>query len=148
MLAVLVLTILFFHFSKNTSFDTNMHHINYMTKEQEQKFQQLIEGIDSNTCTLYCIAEGSTLDEALENNEKIFAKTHGWASIQQVNGIGNFMPSTATQEKRLKRWHQFWKDKKEPFFRNLDKALCQLPSNPAKTSSTKNMKFKISNTLI
>lgn len=125
MLAVLVLTILFFHFSKNTSFDTNMHHINYMTKEQEQKFQQLIEGIDSNTCTLYCIAEGSTLDEALENNEKIFAKTHGWASIQQVNGIGNFMPSTATQEKRLKRWHQFWKDKKEPFFRNLDKATAE-----------------------
>ena len=102
-----------------------------MTKEQEQKFQQLIEGIDTNTCTLYCIAEGSTLDEALEYNEKIFAKTHGWASIQQVNGIGNFMPSTATQEKRLKRWHQFWKDKKEPFFRNLDKAAAENGFVPA-----------------
>ena len=125
MLAVVVLTIIFFHFSKHTSFDTNMHHINYMTKEQEQKFQQLIEGIDSNTCTLYCIAEGSTLDEALEYNEKIHVDTHGRAALQQVNGIGNFMPSTATQEKRLQRWNQFWKDKKETFFQNLDNAAAE-----------------------
>ncbi len=139
MLAVIVLTILFFHFSKRTSFDTNMHHINYMTKEQEQKFQQLIEGIDTNTCTLYCIAEGSTLDEALEYNEKIYVETHAHAALQQINGIGNFMPSTVTQEKRLKRWNQFWKDKKEPFFQNLDKAATENGFVPTAFQPCKNI---------
>lgn len=131
MIAVVVLTILFYHFSGRTSFDTNMHHINYMTKEQKEAFQQLLAESDTNTCTVYCIAEGNTLDEALEYNEKIFAKTHGWASLQQVNGVGNFMPSTATQQKRIERWNQFWKDKKETFFQNLDKASAENGFSPA-----------------
>ena len=125
MIAVVVLTILFWHFSSRTSFDTNMHHINYMTEEQKEAFQQLLVESDTNTCTVYCIAEGNTLDEALEYNEKIFAKTHGSMSLQQINGIGNFMPSIATQQKRLERWNQFWKDKKENFFLNLDKAAAE-----------------------
>lgn len=125
MVAVVALTILFWHFSSRTSFDTNMHHINYMTNEQKEAFQQLLAESDTNTCTVYCIAEGNTLDEALEYNEKIFAKTHGSMSIQQINGVGNFLPSTATQQKRIERWNQFWKDKKENFFLNLDKAAAE-----------------------
>ncbi len=63
MIAVVVLTILFYHFSGRTSFDTNMHHINYMTKEQKEAFQQLLAESDTNTCTVYCIAEGNTMDK-------------------------------------------------------------------------------------
>ena len=137
--AVLVLTLVFFHFGKHASFDTDMHHINYMTEEQKAAFQQLLAESDTNMNTVYCIAEGNTLDEALEYNEKIFAKTHGWASLQQVNGIGNFMPSTVTQQKRLEHWHQFWKDKKEHFFRNLDKAAAENGFAPAAFQPCKNI---------
>lgn len=131
MVAVVALTILFWHFSSRTSFDTNMHHINYMTNEQKEAFQQLLAESDTNTCTVYCIAEGNTLDEALEYNEKFFAKTHGCMSLQQINGVGNFLPSTATQQKRIERWNQFWKDKKENFFLNLDKAAAENGFSPA-----------------
>ena len=139
MLAVIVLTIVFFYFSRHTSFDTNMHHINYMTEEQKQMFQQLVSESDTNTCTVYCIAEGNTLDEALEYNEKINVETHGRASLQQINGIGNFMPSTATQQKRLERWNQFWRDKKETFFQNLDKAAAENGFSPIAFQPCKNI---------
>lgn len=65
MLAIVVLTVVFYYFSGRTSFDTNMHHINYMTDEQREKFEQLLAESDSNSRTIYCIAEGTSLDEAL-----------------------------------------------------------------------------------
>ena len=139
MLAVIVLTIFFYHFSKRTSFDTNMHHINYMTEEQQKAFQQLIAESDTNTCTLYCIAEGRTLDEALEYNEKICVETHGSTFLQQINGIGNFMPSTATQQIRLTRWNQFWEERKDTFIQNLDKAATENGFSPIAFQPCKNI---------
>ena len=124
MVAVVVLTILFYHFSSRTSFDTNMHHINYMTEEQKAAFQQLLAESDTNTCTVYSIAEGNTLDEALEYNEEIVETCHG-ASLQQISGIGNFLPSKTMQEKRLALWNQFWEGRKDTFIQNLDNAAAE-----------------------
>ena len=139
MLAVIALTIVFFYFSGRTSFDTNMHHINYMTEEQKQSFQQLIAESDTNMRTVYCIAEGHTLDEALEYNEKIYIETHGRASLLQINGIGNFMPSTATQQERLNRWYQFWEGRKDSFIQNLDKAATENGFSPIAFQPCKNI---------
>ncbi|MBO4656074.1 MAG: 1-acyl-sn-glycerol-3-phosphate acyltransferase [Bacteroidales bacterium] len=155
MVAVVVLTIVFYHFSSRTSFDTDMHHINYMTEEQRQAFEKLLASstssdteIDSDgklkvepieTTTLYCIAEGNTLDEALEYNEKIVVETNGRASLQQINGIGNFMPSKAMQGKRLALWNQFWKGKKDTFLQNLDKAAAENGFSPLAFQPCKNI---------
>ena len=139
MVAVVVLTILFYHFSSRTFFDTNMHHINYMTEEQKEAFQQLIAESDTNTCTVYCISEGNTLDEALEYNEKIYAKTHGHAFIQQISGIGNFLPSSSVQQEKIKRWNNFWKDKKDIFFQNLDNAAAENGFSPIAFQPCKNI---------
>ena len=139
MVAVVVLTIVFYHFSGRTSFDTNMHHINYMTEEQRNTFQQLIAESDSKSCTMYCIAEGHTLDEALEYNEKIYVETHSLAFLQQMNGVGNFMPSKILQEKRLELWHQFWKVRKDSFIQNLDKAAAENGFSPAAFQPCKNI---------
>ena len=155
MLAVVVLTILFYYFSGRTSFDTNMHHINYMTEEQQKAFEKLlasstnsdaVTNLDGNmvvepveTTTLYCIAEGRTLDEALEYNEIIYLETQGRAALQQINGIGNFMPSIATQQKRLERWNQFWKERKDTFIHNLDQAAIQNGFVPVAFQPCKNI---------
>ena len=139
MLAVIALTIVFFYFSGRTSFDTNMHHINYMTEEQKQSFKELIAESDTNMRTVYCIAEGHTLDEALEYNEKIYIETHGRASLLQINGIGNFMPSAATQQERLNRWYQFWEGRKDSFIQNLDKAATENGFSPIAFQPCKNI---------
>ena len=132
MVAIVVLTVVFYLFSSRTAFDTNMHHINYMTDEQREKFEQLLAESDSNSRTIYCIAEGSTLDEALQHNElvqKEYQKHSFW--IGQLNGVGQFLPSFATQQEKIDRWNQFWQDKKEGFFQNLDKAATTNGFSPA-----------------
>ena len=126
MVAIVVLTVLFYHFSGRTSFDTNMHHINYMTEEQREKFQQLLAENDTNNRTIYCIAEGTTLDEALQHNETLVETCHGaYLQGNQLTGIGRFMPSTQLQQEKIERWNNFWQERRETFIANLDKAAIQ-----------------------
>lgn len=125
---IVVLTIVFNIFSARTSFDTNMHHINYMTKEQQAAFEQLRAASDTNLRTLYCIAEGKSMDEALANFERTRATLRRFEAnehVRKISGIGPYLPSQATQAERIQRWNRFWENKRERFFSDLDKAALQ-----------------------
>lgn len=127
---IVALTVMFAFFSKRTSFDTDMHHINYMTKEQQTEFARLRAAADTSVNTVYCIAEAETLDGALEQNEKVqdhiqklMRQTDGFRTYtKSISGIGTFLPSKACQKQRLSRWNQFWNIHQKQFFADLDKA--------------------------
>ncbi len=124
---VLALTIVFYVFSTRTTFDTNMHNINYMTKEQRAQFDKLRAEADTSVCTVYCIAEGHTLEEALSHQEDAattLRKLQG-NGVRNVSGIGRFLPSKQMQQERIDRWNQFWQDRREPFCNALDQAAQQ-----------------------
>lgn len=58
---ILALTVVFGYFSMRTSFDANMHSINYMTAEQEQLLANLHASAGINdTSNVYIVTEGDT----------------------------------------------------------------------------------------
>lgn len=127
-LPVIILTVVFFFFSKRTSFETNMHAINYMTDEQRDAFDKLVAETDTTTLTLYCIAEGKDVDEALSNNETasmIIQSLANSGKIKKISGVGVFLPSQAVQIERLKLWDDFWQDKRENFLSEFDAAAIE-----------------------
>ena len=99
----LVLTAVFWWLSRGISFDADMHHINYMTPEQERGFAILEEmGASADgSSTVYVVASGATPEEALQRSEAI-APLLGDAS-----GLGAFLPSKQEQAKRIARWNAF-----------------------------------------
>lgn len=108
-----VLTIIFAYFSLDTSFDSDMQHINYMTDQQRDDIKTLQSSIadhDSLT-TMYAVAEGSNINEALKNNELMINKMHSDLSKvkYKVSGINNFLPSASLQRQRIEKWNKFWK---------------------------------------
>lgn len=122
---VVALTVVFYIFSSRTSFDTNMHHINYMTKEQKAAFEKLRSEADTNVRTLYCIAEGQNLNEALSSYEQSSATLHALESnpyVKNISGIGNFLPSKEMQAERIQRWNKFWEGRRDRFCSDLDHA--------------------------
>lgn len=136
-IGIVVLTIVFAVFSKRTAFDTNMHHINYMTKEQQAEFAKLRAAADTTVNTVYCIAEGKTLEEALQNNEKVQhtldllqSKNFFQKEIKSSSGIGRFLPSKEMQQQRIERWNQFWDSRRDQFCANLDRAATANGFNP------------------
>ena len=127
---IVVLTVVFYLFSTRTAFDTDMHHINYMTKEQRAAFDKLRAEADTAVQAVYCIAEGKSLDEALQHQEdaqQVLQQLSGRndSPVTQVSGVGHFLPSRAEQQARLDRWNQFWQGRKDEFCRNLDRAATQ-----------------------
>ena len=99
----LIVTAVLFWLSRGISFDADMHHINYMTPEQERGFAILEEmGASADgASTVYVVASGATAEEALQCNEALAPL------LQSASGLGTFLPSQREQAKRLARWNAF-----------------------------------------
>ena len=108
----LVLTVVFAYFSFDTEFDSNMSHINYMSSRQRadmEYFGREIMGA-SEDFTVYAVAEGGTLDEALKRSEALLpfldSLKHSLV-IEDYTSCHKFICSTVEQERRLALWHAF-----------------------------------------
>lgn len=114
---VVILTAVFSWFSLDTEFDSNMAHINYMTKEQRldmEYFQTLTANDTTDNCqTLYVVSSGKNYDEALEGalakQSRIdsLLKTGKATSLESMVG---FVTSKKEQARRLAKWED-WKQR-------------------------------------
>lgn len=97
-LAFLALTVVFAVLIGRTSFDSDMHNINYMTPEESRGFEVLASmgGDRSGEDLIYCVAEAPEADEALGLMEE-------WGE----SAITAFIPSGAEQARRIERWNAF-----------------------------------------
>ena len=108
----LAVTAVLFWLSRGISFDADMHHINYMTPEQERGFAILEEmGASADgASTVYVVASGATAEEALQCNEALQAAVDAGASTGSAtgfSGLGTFLPSKKEQAVRIARWNAF-----------------------------------------
>ena len=115
----LVLTVVLFWLSRGISFDADMHHINYMTQEQERGFT-ILEEMGASTdgsSTVYVVASGKTAEEALQCNEALAPL------LQDATGIGAFLPSQKEQASRIDRWNAFFESHLDLSDRMIDAGL-------------------------
>ena len=108
---VCLLTLLFAYFSQQTTFDTNLQHINYMTDMQradQEAFQRLLG--QEGKVPVYVATEGHSWEEALQRREAIqpqLARIIHQDTQAHWQQIGPYLPSQAEQQRRLERWRQF-----------------------------------------
>ena len=115
----LAVTAVLWWLSRGISFDADMHHINYMTPEQERGFALLEEmGASADgASTVYVVASGQTPEEALQCNEALAPL------LQDASGLGTFLPSKQEQAKRLARWNAFLEARPDLSDRIIDAGL-------------------------
>ena len=131
---ILVLTVVFFCFSFNTSFETDMHKINYMTKEQRATFDRLVAESDTSVQTVYCVAEGTSPEQALRNYEEVsplMTKMLSDSVIVRQSGVSVFLPSQEKQGERLELWRDFWSSRRETFLADFEAEVAASGFNPA-----------------
>ena len=139
----LAVTAVLYWLSRGISFDADMHHINYMTPEQERGFAILEEmgaseqergfaileemGASADgASTVYVVASGATAEEALRCNEALQAAVDAGASTGSAtgfSGLGTFLPSKQEQAKRLARWNAFLEARPDLSDRIIDAGL-------------------------
>jgi 1-acyl-sn-glycerol-3-phosphate acyltransferase len=124
MWSVLILTCVFLYLSRFTTFEPDMHAINYMTDGQREDMRymmQLLEKRDRDV--VYLVSEGATLDDALAASERNACLLdtlvrRGW--IESVAGTGVFLASRAEQQRRIDRWNAFRRSRGEWLLQQLD----------------------------
>ncbi len=105
---IIGLTMVFGYFSTGTSFDSNMQNINYMSPQQRADLKFLSQSQGDSLLTLYAVAEGQTLDEALRSNEILVGHISGVDGISAIMGIAGMMPSDTLCRYRMNQWNDFW----------------------------------------
>lgn len=98
----LLLTLVLGWLGRRVSFDTDMHHINYMTPPQEEGFA-LLSSLESGE-TLYLVAEGADAEEALRADHAL--RPH-LPEGERAVGVGLLLPTPEEQEERLAQWRHF-----------------------------------------
>lgn len=96
-----VLTTLFAIVGRNISFDSDMHHINYMTKEQSDGFETLssLAGETSaDRANIFIVSSAPTADEAIAAAEMIRPDASGSGSLRSILP---FLPSIEMQTERF-----------------------------------------------
>ena len=110
---LVIITLILSYYSQNTAFDSDLHNINYMTKQQQKDLDLLNESLqkEGETDLIYVVTEGQTLQEALVKNEKVMADCRGLLSdglSAVVSGPDGLLPSIEKQKESLALWSAFW----------------------------------------
>ena len=109
---IFLLTIVFGWYSLDTSFDTNMHHINYMTDEQTELLSSMRASAGLNdSINVYLVTEGDTWDEALNERQQIAPLLDSLQTASVLNtysDVTTLICSQQEQQRRIDRWNEFW----------------------------------------
>ena len=109
---ILILTVFFGYFSLGTSFDTNMHNINYMSDTQKELLasMQATAGLNDTT-NVYVVTEGETWDEALQKRQAIVPLLDSMKTAGVLNtytDVTTLICSQQEQQRRIDRWNALW----------------------------------------
>lgn len=102
-LMVCLLTCILGWFSMRTTFDSDLHNINYMTEQQQTDLALLSSTVDENL--LYVVSESPSLERALVLSEKAIAECKD--SFQRINGPVGIIPSQGRQLYSIQLWNEF-----------------------------------------
>lgn len=106
-LPVVAVTLVLGILSTRTQFDSDLHHINYMTSQQQADLALLSQSMqDSGMVVEYLVSEAPTLDQALKANAALL-NTHPQLAQYRHSGVGDILPSLDRQQTSIQAWMQF-----------------------------------------
>ena len=125
LLVGLIITIILGYYSKKTSFDSDLSHINYMTPSQRENLEILSQVQSSDM--MYAVAEGATLQETVNRNDSLVTALRKCPAVTSVSGVGEMLPSQQRQQEAADRWNAFWSEhNRQELLRNFEReALAQ-----------------------
>ncbi len=116
LIAGIVLLLLVSAFSyDNVSFNNDISKLNYQPKHLKDAELNLDNLTNETSKSLYIVAFGNSMQQALEENDSIYHELQQLESERKLisfNSIGALVSSKASQQQRIDRWQQFWTSEK------------------------------------
>jgi len=115
-LIILVLTIFFGYWAKHAGFESDLGKMNFMTDKLKQSEKDLNTINQFALQSVYLITEGTDLNAALVNNEKLSSKIQGLEGkgiIKKYSGVSSLIISDSLQKARINKWNNYWTAEKK-----------------------------------
>lgn len=126
LLFMVVITIISWFYSDKVGFESDMMKMNYISRELSQTEKDLDRINNYKLNSIYLIAKGNDIQEALRNNEKLMKKGNELLRanrIKSLNSPGSMLFSDSLQCEKINRWNEFWAgEKKTSYLKNFDVA--------------------------
>ena len=115
-IAILILSIVFFFTGKRTSFNENLMDMNYMSPELIKAENFLNNKTAFAKSSLYLVASGDDMEEALQNSGKVVSQLDSLKNTGLINeyfSVNTILVTPDAQRKKIEKWNSFWKNKKD-----------------------------------
>jgi uncharacterized protein len=110
-IGMFALTILFGYTANRVRFDSDMMHMNFMPEALRQSEITLNRINAYSLRSVYLIADGASLDQALARNEQLgnkILRLQEQKVIRKYSGAFTLLFSDSLQRERIRRWDRFW----------------------------------------
>lgn len=142
-LFMVVFTIIAWVFSGKVGFENDMMKMNYISKELAKTEEDLNRINNYKLNSIYLIAKGNDIQEALRNNEKLMKKGNELLrrnQIRSLNSPGSMLYSDSLQAEKINQWNTFWSgEKKAAYLRNFESATTQSGFRPGTFKEFRNL---------
>jgi 1-acyl-sn-glycerol-3-phosphate acyltransferase len=115
-IAFIVMTPVLYHFAKQVKFENDLLKMNYMTPQLKHAEKVFNEFSSFYKKSVFVIAKGKTMDEALASNEAILPelnKMKANGEILSFSNVGSILVSDKEQQRRLDKWNRYWTPEKK-----------------------------------
>ncbi len=119
-ITTVVIIISFFTFGK-VSFNNNLSELNFIPDEIKKTEEKLEKKTNLTSKSIYLAAYGNSIEEAIQNNSKLFDKLSLEKSENKIinfSSIGGIVLSKEAQTEKLQLWNSFWTSNKKQFVQN------------------------------
>lgn len=113
---ILLLTVLFCFTAGRVGFENDMMRMNFMSPELKAAEAKLNKLNEYTAQSIYVVTEGSTLEAALQENERMLPLVQQLSQqgvVKKYAGVGSLLFSHKQQQERLQRWNNYWTPEKK-----------------------------------
>jgi 1-acyl-sn-glycerol-3-phosphate acyltransferase len=140
--AMVVYTVVAAFYFNRVGFETDMMKMNYMSDALKRTENDLNRINNAKLSSLYVVAYGANLQDALKSNERILAlagslRKDGY--VKSFTSPSSLLMSDSLQTERIARWNDFWSIRdKGQFLKTLDQKAVQTGFRPGSFSEFEN----------
>lgn len=124
-LVIFLLTIPLAYYSGSVAFEPDLQKMNFMPEHLQRSEQKLNRINQYALQSVYLVAEGKNLDDALRNNEQMISTIETLQNkniVRKYSGVSSLIISDSMQVARINRWNQYWTtEKKDALLQTLRK---------------------------
>jgi uncharacterized protein len=108
---IVLITPFFLYKAGSVRFNNDVSTLNFMTAETRKAQERLETLTKASLNSVYVLASGRTLEEALQKNEQTLPRLRDLKErgvAQKISSVSSFLVSDSLQQLRIKRWNAFW----------------------------------------